>query len=320
MNYRRKKRLKSFISFGILVLVVFSLAGCGNNNTATREDATIATEDQTSISTEDQTSVSTEDQSPSAEEVVKENPIKIEDIDWSVEEGIIDGERLITFNYTNNSQYTITDIEMEFVQKEGTTAEQLAVFDELKADNDWSDEKVQEIYILGYNHKFADPGETLADSPCLINGTSYLLVENIEQYELMEPDMATIDYIGEDGKMYEEYYDFKTQKYSESTQGGKDMHEWSDSRICSRLPEANFREVIVSYDNEDYSFFFFAYGVSREDYEAYIEACKEKGFTDDVSIGDFWFRASNSADGYYVDLNYVADEESMTCLIKIIEE
>lgn len=96
------------------------------------------------------------------------------------------------------------------------------------------------------------------------------------------------------------------------------MHEWSDSRICSRLPKANFREVKVSYDNEDYSFFFFAYGVSKEEFVAYGEACKEKGFTDDVSSGDFWFKASN-ADGYYVSLNYVADDESMTCLIKIIE-
>lgn len=97
------------------------------------------------------------------------------------------------------------------------------------------------------------------------------------------------------------------------------MYEWSNSRICSRLPKPDFKEVKISYDNEDYSFFFFAYGVSREGYEAYIEACKEKGFTDDVSSGDFWFTASN-ADGYYVSLNYVADEESMTCLIKIIEE
>jgi len=161
MKNKRKKELKFFVSFGILVLVAFCLIGCGNNNYSTSENAAMATTDELSISTENQSSPS--------EEVEK------------------------------------------------------------------------------------DP-----------------------------------------------------------------MHEWSDSRICSRLPEANFREVKVSYDNEDYSFFFFAYGVSREDYEAYIEACKEKGFIDDVSNGDFWFTASN-ADGYYVSLNYVADEESMTCLIKIEE-
>lgn len=309
MKNKRKKGLKYFVSFGILVLVAFSLIGCGNNNSSTHDGAATATKDAASISTQVQSSPS--------EEVVEEHPIKIEDIDWSVEEGVIDGNRVIAFNYTNNSQYTIKDLEIKFVLKEGTTAEQLAVFDKFKDDYKLSDEDVVNIYIMGSNILFADPGETVADSPCTFNNI-LVPVENMEQYKLVEPDMATIDYIGKDGKLYEEHYDFKTQKYGDSTQGGKDMHEWSDSRICTRLPKADFREVIVSYDNEDYSFFFFAYGVSREEFEAYGEACKEKGFTDDVSSGDFWFTASN-ADGYYVDMSYVADEESMTCLIKIIE-
>jgi hypothetical protein len=36
-----------------------------------------------------------------------EEAIKIEDIDWKVEDAVNDGERFLSFNYTNNSSYTI---------------------------------------------------------------------------------------------------------------------------------------------------------------------------------------------------------------------
>ncbi|MGN1128716.1 MAG: hypothetical protein ACI4T6_07150, partial [Candidatus Flemingiibacterium sp.] len=161
--------------------------------------------------------------------------IRIEDIDWNVSDGIIDGERFVSFNYTNNSKYTILDVEMKFVQRENISAEQLSVFNNLKEEMEWTDEELSDVYILGYNRKCANPGETVTDSPCCINGT-YTLVENMKQYEIMEPDMATIAFIGNDGKGYAIYYDFKSQTYGESSQGGKDLHKWSDSEISKLLP------------------------------------------------------------------------------------
>ena len=82
--------------------------------------------------------------------------IKIEDIDWNVTESVMDGERFVSFNYTNNSKFTILDIEMEFVQKSNVTKEQLSVFDELKEEREWTDEEISDIYILGYNRKGAE--------------------------------------------------------------------------------------------------------------------------------------------------------------------
>ncbi len=313
MKNKRKNGFKLFVSIGTLVMVVLSLVGCGNINSPTSKTSI---KDAASISTQVK---STPSEATPAKKVAEEHPIKIEDINWSVEKGVIDGNRGIVFNYTNNSKYTIAHLEIKFVQKESTTAEQLAVFDKFKKDNKLSDDYIASMYITGSSGLFADQGEKVADSPCTFNGTVTELVENIEQYKLMEPDMATIDYIGNDGKLYEQYYDFKTQKYGDSAQGGKNMHEWSNSRICSRLPKADFRRVQIGYDNEDYSFFFFAWGVSREEFKAYGEACKEKGFAKEVSSGDYWFRASNE-DGYYVDMSYVSKNETMTCLIMILKE
>ena len=235
--------------------------------------------------------------------------IKIKDIDWSVTESIIDGERCLSFNYTNNSKYTILDVEMEFVQKSDVTKERLSVFDELKEARDWTDEEVSEIYILGYNRKCAEPGETVSDSPCSINGT-YILVENIKQYELMEPDMMTVAFIGKDGKGYAMYYDFKSQVYGESSQGGQDLQQWSDSEISKLLPKADAPAIKVSTDRED-RFYFYAYGVSRGEFEKYVDAVKANGFTDVGFESSTSYRATN-ADGVEAHITFNAVEETMT--------
>ena len=235
--------------------------------------------------------------------------IKIEDIDWNVTESVMDGERFVSFNYTNNSKYTIFDVEMEFVQKSTVTKEQLSVFDELKEEREWTDEEIFDIYILGYNRKCAEPGETVSDSPLCINGT-YTLVETIEQYEIMEPDMATIAFIGKDGKGYAVYYDFKTQTYGESSQGGQDLQQWSDSEISKLLPKAEAPAIKVSSDDED-RFYFYAYGVSRETFEKYVEAVKANGFTEVGFENSTSYRATN-ADGIEAHITYAAVEEKMT--------
>lgn len=235
--------------------------------------------------------------------------IKIEDIDWSVAESIIDGDRFLSLNYTNNSKYTILEYEVKFVQKSDVTKEQLSVFDDLKEEKEWTDEEVSDIYIIGYNRKCAEPGETVTDSPCCVNGT-YTLVENIEQYEIMEPEMATIAFIGKDGKGYAVYYDFKSQTYGESSKGGINLQEWSDSEISKLLPKAEAPAIHVSSNDED-RFYFYAYGVSREAFEKYVEAVKANGFTDVCFENSNSYRATN-ADGIEAHITYTAVDEKMT--------
>ena len=58
--------------------------------------------------------------------------LKIEDIDWNIVESTLDGQSIVSFNYKNKTKYTILDVEMKFVQKEGTTKIDRSVFDDLK--------------------------------------------------------------------------------------------------------------------------------------------------------------------------------------------
>ena len=43
----------------------------------------------------------------------KQSKINIEDIDWKVKQGIVDGDRYALLDYTNNTPYTITHFELK---------------------------------------------------------------------------------------------------------------------------------------------------------------------------------------------------------------
>lgn len=233
--------------------------------------------------------------------------IKIEDIDWHTTESILDGDRIVSFNYTNNSKYTILDVEMTFKQKPDVTKEQLSAFDDYIELHQCSDEEIKEIYILGYNRKVAEPKETVSDSPCCINGT-YSYVESAAQLDIMEPDMATIVFEGRDQKGYTVYYDFKSKTYSESSEGGIDLHQWSDSGIADQIPKIDAPAVIVSNDSEDY-FSFKAFGVTGNDFREYVNAVKEKGFETDCYESNTSYSASNAGVANVYCTYTPADEE-----------
>lgn len=230
-----------------------------------------------------------------------------------MEEEVNDGERFLSFDYTNNSKYTILDVELKYEQKEGITQEQYALFDSLKEKNPYLIEDNQDIYIVGYNRKIAEPGKSVTTSPVVINGTSYI-VENQEEYALFEPDIMTIAFIGPDGKGYGIYYDYKSKKFSASSAGSQELHAWSDSELAKLLPEPDFKADVVSTDEED-AFFVYVYGISSQDYKSYIKVVQEKGFTKEK----LEFNTSYSADndnGIKLSLYYDSIEEKMDIFLQ----
>lgn len=296
----------------LMVAMLLNVSACSGKE----EVGSIKSDNDSNIAGENNSEQKSEDDLESLEtdQELEEQPfINIEDIDWSVEEETIDGQKVISFGYINNTNFTIADVEMKFVQKADVTKEQLSAFDNLKQDGNWSDDEIAEIYLLGYNRKLVDPGESVGESPCVINGT-YTLVENMDQYQLMRPDSVSVAYIADNDKMYMIYYDFNTNKYEESTVGAKEIQEWSNSEISSSIPRPQFRVVMVREDNND-KFSFSGFGVSREEYNAYIETCKNEEFTDIQFEGDNSFRALND-DGYEINISYNAIEESVSAGIE----
>lgn len=298
------------------LVLALTLSACGGTPSSSAEG-----KGHVSVASRlEKSSVTEEEQAPNNTGFSAKDAIKIEELDWSIAESVLDGERFISFNYTNNSKYTVLDMEIRFKLKEGLTPEDMTPFAELKADREWTDEELMEVYIEGVNQKCAAPGETVADSPCYINGTG-TQVETMAQVDLMEPEMASIAIIGDDGLGYAVFYDFMTKAYGESSSGGHDLHEWSDSELSSLIPKAEFTAVSVTTDEED-RFYFRAYDASREAYKSYVEAVKEKGFTQIEFEGDGAYpsyRARNG-DGIEVDISYNPMREEMGGSLEKLED
>lgn len=289
------------------------LTGCGGNEKPNESSVSTSVETESQTSTGEEVSTSEEEsETGTSEEAID---ISMDEIAWTVVESNLDGQPIVSFEYTNNTPYVIADVEMEFTQRADVTEEQRnAAFSNLIAERGWTAEEAADVYILGYNRKVADPGETVSSSPCVINGT-YTYVESMEQYQLMEPSTATIACLGNDDKVHIIYYDFKSDSYSESTSGAHDAFVWSDSELASLLPKPDAKIVQTSRDTET-NFSFIAYGITREMFDGYLNQLRENGMDDPEYTGGNRFEVM--LNDYGVTVYYDSVEEDMSCSIEAL--
>lgn len=282
--------MKHLAAIMLTLMLAVGLAGCTSNEPNNPSDPT-----------ETPTASTTPESSKQA--------VSVDDIEWSVAPGVIDGYDRIVFSYTNNSSYDVFGVQMEFRQAADVTDEQRVVFDELYESNSmWEDMNggKDEVYITASGERYLQPGESNT-APCTFNSTA-TSVSTMEQYELMEPKMMSIAYKDGD-RVYLEYYDFATDSYSSSSQSGKQAVTWSNSEIAQLIPQIEAPIVGVSSDSNDH-FYAIAYGVPRDQYDAYVDELENRGFTVDANASGNYFSASNK-EGVKVTANYSGTDESM---------
>lgn len=237
--------------------------------------------------------------------------VDLSQIDWAVESGIIDGERTVVFGYTNNTDYEIVDFDLEFKVKDNVTNEQLEAYSELKEKAEDMDHDIGEITVSAITHKCVASGESVDGLACNLDGTIEYYCD-FNSFEMFEPDMLTT-VVASDGKLYMAYYDFVSSK---TTMGDdvEDAYTWSDSELAKAVPKPDVRYLAVTYDEDDY-LSAEAFDVSEDAYKAYIEACKDKGFDQDIDEYDDMFSAKN-ADGISVDLGYINSDDQLYITIE----
>lgn len=238
-----------------------------------------------------------------------DDAIKIEEIDWAVAENVIGGDRRVALSYTNNSSFTIMGLRIEFTQREGVTAEDRAVFDEAYADPDTAPiVDASELYASGTNEHFVEPGEAAGPATCSL---AYAVTSlTMDQFNLMEPSIAEIRYLGGDGKTYLEYYDFLNETYSLDESATEDLlTAWPDSELAQMVPTTEAPAIIVDEDDEE-SFMFHAYGVSRDAFAPYVEQCQDAGFSTVDYDGDTWYVATDD-NGYEINVSYYESNDSL---------
>lgn len=239
--------------------------------------------------------------------------INITGISWNVDEGIVDGDRYVLLNYTNNTQYTITSLEITFKEKTDITEEEKETFySDIQqkfevGDEDMEAIKSRPISMHAGTDRVVNPGESVSNINCYYYSGSFYL-KNINHYNLVEPDIVTIEYIDED-KIFTEYYDYSSKKYSTESES-EIAYQWSQTDLGSKIPRPDVK-VVESDIDDDSIFMFDAYGMSLEQFNAYVEECKELGYT--VDPGGFeGFYSADDAEGYNVYLSYNEKDYSMS--------
>lgn len=99
------------------------------------------------------------------------------------------------------------------------------------------------------------------------------------------------------------------RRYAKMTEKTYTEIRWPDSEIASLIPvpKSSIGEIIS--DSAD-GFAVYIAETSKEDYEEYIDGCKEVGFVIDYNRSDNHYTANN-VDGYSLSLSYDEEEEVM---------
>lgn len=286
------KMVRMFVNFSAMLSVVVCISGCSSGESTDSAGAS-----------------------------VKKVKINIEDIAWNVDECIVDGDRYVILDYTNNTKYTLTDFEITFKEKADVTEEEKAQFcSDIENAYDISEEDMEEIRSRSISmhaetNRVIDPGESVSNVNCYYYSGSFYL-KDISHYNLVEPDIATVKYIDED-KIFTVYYDYGSKKYSAESET-ETAYQWSQTELSSRIPKPDVKVVESGRDDEKI-FMFDAYGLSLEQFNTYIEECKELGYTVEPRSHEGFYSADD-ADGYNVYLYYNERSYSMDASVSAPEE
>lgn len=281
----------------IMLVLTFVACGTGNNNESEKENTT-----------------------DRYTELVQQYII-IEDIAWNVDEGIMDGDRYVLLEYTNNSQYDIYGFELTFSEKAGISQEEKDKFyTEIQSqfsfsDLDMTDVKAKAITMHAESDRIIGAGETNKKVNCYYFSGSYYL-KSMDHYSLVEPDIATIKYIDEN-QLKIEYYDFSSGKYS-LDDDVEVADQWTDSELGTKIPKPDVKLIKSGRDDEQI-YMFDAYGFSLEQFNAYVDECKKIGYTIDEGSFEGFYTADN-VEGYNVYLNYNEEDDYMSGTVEKLED
>ena len=243
-----------------------------------------------------------------------DDAIKVEQLAFEVGSGVEDGNRRVLFSYTNNSDYTIIDLRLDLVVPEGAEDEELeSAFADFVERGYFTADELHDIK-MGCESSFAvEPGQTSGERAALIG---ILYVTDVAQYELMEPDMLTIQFL-HDGKIYEEYYDYRTGSYTLSSDS-IETDQWGDGELSEVIPRPE-GALVIDADESDTQFSFEVCAMTAEDYVTYVDAVRSAGYTVDVAQTDTSYYADNEDGTYHVDLIYWDENGSLSAYVSPVE-
>lgn len=241
---------------------------------------------------------------------------KIDQLDWQVDTGVVDGNRRVLMDYTNNSDYTIVELDLTFTQKSGVTEEQRqAELNHTKellslSDDDVSDIKDSPLSAYVNSVVLTHPGDTSTKQPCYYYGGIFYM-QDISFYKLLTPDIATIRYIDND-TIHTVSYDFKSKNYTEDTDTTP-AKQTSNNALLENVPMISSDYVEV--DDYDDSVCITSYGISSSDYNQYVKEFEDIGY----ELDDEYYNTKCYIDRStqkQVEFTYDSTAQSVECTVE----
>lgn len=192
--------------------------------------------------------------------------IDLSNVNWNVENRIVNGERRPAFDVTNNTNYLLTYVDVEFKRKDDVSDEEWRdALSWAKSEYiGYTDEELDESKTIhGYIYDCINPSETASDM--LAFGVVY--VQDGKVYDYVEPDLMTVEYVNdEDGNIHTAYYDYKNNSSNEDSDTEK-AFVWPTSALVKDLPIPDSKYVETKVDSAD----LVAVDVNNYTYDKYLE-------------------------------------------------
>lgn len=252
--------MKKSMVIGLATFMIFELAACGGSqSTAVSSDPTTPA---AAFKSEESSSK-------------EKHPAEMEGtISYELSRGITDyGEQSLMLSYTNNTNHPIANIQFMFDVKEDLSAEEQELLSQLQEKFEVSDTQMEWAYFQSNTECYTDIGDTSKPSAF----TFFLNCITDENYcSLADYGKANIVYL--DGeKYYQSTYDFYSQTFTPASPY-KNAFEWLTSETGLTIPQPEGLPTLVSTDDEN-SGFVNVYNVSLDDFDTYVNTCKEAGFS-----------------------------------------
>lgn len=293
----------------LITVVAFVLVMCACGNL--KADKTVG-EKNTDVSQSYDSEEESYDKNEETEKIERgsSGAPKIEEIEWDIDEGIVDGERKVVLSLANNSEYVLAGFDISFTEKNDITDEEKeAFYNSIKEKFDASDDDIEQlksrvISMHAETERVINPGDSITNAD-IYYYQGYYYMKDLDHYSLVTPDIAEISYV--DGeKIYKEYYDFKSKKYSMDSKS-EEAKYWTKSVLGTVVPKPDVPVLKEDGRDDDDCFMFAAYGMTFDDFSLYVESCRNNGYTVDPSEFNGYYSADNS-DGYSVRMNYYEDK------------
>lgn len=87
----------------------------------------------------------------------------------------------------------------------------------------------------------------------------------------------------------------------------KKLSNWTKGTFKDKLLKPKAQVIKKDYIDNKKSFSFVACGLTKDDYDSYVDKCKKMGYTVDADNFDDSYYAKNS-EGYKIDIRYDEDD------------